>query len=71
MIIDESLKELETEFGELFLRIHRNCLVAAAFIESLERQGPAQSCIRLKDVPEPLDVSRRHLSGVRKFVKSL
>lgn len=71
VIIDESLKDLETEFGERFLRIHRNCLVGTAFIESLERQGPGQSCIRLKDVPEPLDVSRRHLSGVRKFVKSL
>lgn len=71
VIIDEPLRDLEIEFGELFLRIHRNSLVAAAHIESLERVGPGQSRIRLKGVAEPLDVSRRHLSAVRKFVKSL
>ena len=28
VIIDESLCELETEFADIFLRIHRNALVA-------------------------------------------
>ncbi len=71
VIIDDSLRELEREFGELFLRIHRNSLVAAAHIESLDRLGPGQWCIRLKGVSEALDVSRRHLAGVRKFVKQM
>lgn len=71
VIIDEPLRELEQEFGDLFLRIHRNSLVAAAHIERLERTGPGQSRIRVKDVEEPLDVSRRHLASVRKFVKSI
>lgn len=69
VIIDETLRELEREFGDLFLRIHRNSLVATAYIESLERVGPGQSCIRLKGVTEPLDVSRRHLAAVRKSIK--
>lgn len=71
VIIDEPLRELEQEFGDLFLRIHRNSLVAAAHIETLERVGPGQSRVRLKGVDEPLDVSRRHLAAVRKFVKSM
>lgn len=71
VIIDETLRDLELEFGELFVRIHRNCLVAAAHIESLERTGPGQSCIRLRGVDEPLDVSRRHLASVRRFVRRL
>ncbi len=71
VIIDEPLRDLEEEFGELFVRIHRNSLVAAAHIESLERVGPGQSRIRLKGVDEALDVSRRHLAGVRKFIKAL
>mgnify|MGYP003700895497 CR=1 FL=1 len=71
VIVDEPLKELENEFGDRFLRIHRNCLVATAFIEGLERLGPGQAGIRVKDIDEPLDVSRRHLAGVRKFVKNL
>jgi two-component system response regulator AlgR len=28
-LIEESLKSLETEFADRFLRIHRNCLVAS------------------------------------------
>ncbi|MAT83513.1 MAG: DNA-binding response regulator [Gammaproteobacteria bacterium] len=71
VIVDESLKDLEHEFGDRFLRIHRNCLVATAFIEGLERLGPGQACIRVRDIDEPLDVSRRHLAGVRKFVRNL
>lgn len=71
VIIDETLRDLEREFGELFLRIHRNSLVAAGHIESLERLGPGQSQIRLRGVAEPLDVSRRHLSAVRRFVRRL
>ncbi len=71
VIIDEPLKDLEREFAELFVRIHRNALVAAAHIESLERLGVGQSCIRLRGVEQPLDVSRRHLSAVRRLVKRL
>jgi len=71
VIIDETLRELELEFGELFVRIHRGALVGAAHIESLERTGPGQSNIRLRDVAEPLEVSRRHLAAVRQFVRNL
>jgi two-component system, LytTR family, response regulator AlgR len=71
VIIDETLKELEDEFGELFVRVHRNALVAVAHIECLERQGPGQSRIRLRGVEQSLEVSRRHLASVRRLVKNL
>lgn len=71
VIIDDTLRELEDEFGDAFVRIHRNCLVAAGHIEGLERVAPGQAQIRLRGVSEPLDVSRRHLPNVRKFVKTL
>jgi two-component system response regulator AlgR len=71
VIIDEPLRDLEQEFADLFVRVHRNSLVAAAHIESLERTGPGQSRIRLRDVSETLEVSRRHLAAVRRFVKSI
>ena len=35
-LIDDSLRVIEEEFGGLFLRVHRNALVAVAHIESLE-----------------------------------
>jgi len=37
-LIEESLTHLETEFGERFLRLHRNCLVAPLFITGYEKR---------------------------------
>lgn len=71
VIIDEPLRDLEEEFGELFVRIHRNALIAAGHIEGLERSAGGQSEIRLRDIGESLAVSRRHLAGVRRIMKQL
>lgn len=71
VLIDEPLRDLEEEFGELFLRIHRNCLVATAHVERLERLAPGQARLHVRDVAEPLEVSRRHLASVRRFVKRM
>ncbi len=71
IIIDETLKELEEEFGERFLRVHRNALVAARFITGLTRQSDGRYQIQLRDVEETVDISRRHVAMVRKVVKNL
>jgi two-component system response regulator AlgR len=71
LIIDETLRDLEREFGELFIRVHRNALVAARHIVALDRLGDGHYQIRLNDVDESIDISRRHVASVRKFVKSL
>jgi two-component system response regulator AlgR len=71
IIVDETLKELEEEFGERFVRVHRNALVAARFIVGLSRQSDGHYQIQLKDVEEAVDISRRHVSAVRRVVKNL
>lgn len=71
LIIDETLRELEQEFGDAFIRIHRNALVATRAIEGLERSEEGHHSVRLKGVEEMLEISRRHVSGVRKFVRSM
>lgn len=68
VLIEDTLKELETEFGERFLRIHRNCLVAREYLQALEKNAQGQPCIRLRGVPETLDVSRRHVAKVRQIM---
>ena len=70
LIIDETLRELEQEFGEAFIRIHRNALVATRAIEGLGRSEDGHHRVRLKGIQELLEISRRHVSGVRKFVRS-
>lgn len=71
LLIDETLRELEEEFGDLFVRVHRNALVSIAHIEALDRDDDGHYQIRLRDVDEGIDISRRHVSGVRKFVRTL
>lgn len=64
-LIDESLKALETEFPERFMRIHRSTLVNIAFIDRLERTANGQHLLHLKNSPTPLAISRRHVASVR------
>ncbi len=70
-LLDESLKSLEDEFGERFVRIHRNALVSRAHIERLQRNPNGHYELRLRDLPEPLTVSRRHVASVRKLMDEL
>jgi len=69
-LLDETLKELEDEFGDRFVRVHRNALVALAYVEGLEHRNN-QHQLRLQGVPERLTVSRRHASAIKKLLHSL
>lgn len=70
VLIEESLKTLETDFEPWFLRIHRKALVNTRFIASLERdrQGDQHHWLRMKHSQEALPVSRRRLAEVRRFL---
>lgn len=70
-IIEEPLKSLETEFAPRFLRIHRNALVSTAYLRGLVRTSEGRYQVVLDDLPEQLEISRRHLATVRQRVKSL
>jgi len=70
VLIEDALKALETEFGDRFFRIHRNALV------SLEALGGMQSdndghLVTFRDIEDKLEISRRHLPGVRKIIRNL
>lgn len=70
-LIDDTLKELETEFSNLFVRIHRNALVAIDSIEGMERNPQGQYRVRLKNIEEKPIVSRRHVSRLRELLTSM
>jgi two-component system response regulator AlgR len=74
-ILDDSLSELERRYSTLFLRVHRNALVAKSAIRTLERhysndQGDGWA-IRLQGLEERLLVSRRQLTAVREAIRKL
>lgn len=70
-LIEESLKSLEAEFAARFVRIHRNCLVARDGIVELRRAPDGQVHAVLRDVAEPLEVSRRCLTHLRETLRHL
>ena len=72
VLLDEPLKALEDEFGERFVRIHRNALVARERIERLQRTPLGHFQLFLKGRNgDALSVSRRHVAGVRKMMQQL
>ncbi|MBS0488005.1 MAG: response regulator transcription factor [Proteobacteria bacterium] len=71
VLIEESLKTLEDEFGERFVRIHRNCLIARDRLGGLVRAADGSIHAQIDGVTATLEVSRRNLPGLRKLVRSL
>lgn len=71
VLIDETLKELETEFGDRFIRIHRNALLSIPYLEGLEMVSTGQYQVRFRGIDERLAVSRRHLPQLRDKMHTL
>ena len=70
-LIEESLKSLELEFSDTFLRIHRNCLVAHTEFQELRRDNDGSVHAILRHGKQALEVSRRCVPGLREQLKHL
>jgi two-component system response regulator AlgR len=72
-LIDDSLKSLEAEFGDRFVRIHRGALIAVARIDRIERNAEGKSRVVLRNDSQVDDkeliISRRHVAEVRRRLK--
>jgi two-component system response regulator AlgR len=68
-ILEEPLKKLEEEFSAGFLRIHRNALVAENYIKGMKQDSAGKWHVTLKECDAELEVSRRHLSELRHWLK--
>jgi two-component system response regulator AlgR len=69
IVVEESLRALEEEFGEHFVRIHRNALVAPARVSALERDLDGNLAVVFHARNERLPVSRRLFGQVRKRLR--
>jgi len=70
-LIEESLKSLEDEFADRFVRIHRNCLVARDELVELRRSVDGHVYAVLRSGGEPLEVSRRCVPWLRQTLRHL
>ena len=70
VLLEDSLKTLESRYPQRFLRIHRNALVAKQRLRGLVKLGDGRCLVDLNDTDEQLEISRRHLPEVRRWLKS-
>ncbi len=68
-LLEESLKQLEEEYGERLLRIHRNALVSLEALEGLEKDSEGRCYVSLRGIGRGPEISRRHLAQVRRVLK--
>jgi two-component system response regulator AlgR len=64
LLLPDTLKDLEQEFSENFVRVHRNALVALRYIDRLSRDDDGWT-VELSDCSQRPAVSRRHLAEVK------
>ena len=71
ILIEESLKSLEPDLDDNFFRIHRNAIINMQSLERLGKDKQGKWQVRLKDVAEEMEVSRRHLPALRQRIKEM
>lgn len=69
-LFEESLKVLEGEFGESFIRIHRNALAARNHIAGLKKTEAGKILVNFVGISNQLEVSRRQLGELRTLLRS-
>ena len=68
-LIEESLRTLESDLGARSVRVHRNALAMAAQVAGLEKTADGGCALVFHDIPDRLEVSRRHLAAIRQFLR--
>ncbi|OOZ36575.1 LytR/AlgR family response regulator transcription factor [Solemya velesiana gill symbiont] len=68
-LVEDSLKALEERFGSRFLRVRRNALIACDRLIGLVKMADSHALASLDGTDEQLEISRRHLPEVRRWLK--
>lgn len=69
VLIEESLKALESSLGERFCRVHRKALVAREYIHGMERSAEdGHYYLMIRHTETRIPISRRRLAEVRRIL---
>jgi len=65
-LVLKTLKQWQEELpGNFFVRIHRSCIINIEHVDRIEIDSKTQHRVFLKNMPKPLDVSRRYAKKLR------
>lgn len=70
-VIEDTLKDLQAEFSDQFIRVHRNALIAKKFLSGLYKDKNGHSFVTVSGDDKQLEISRRHFSAVKKLISQL
>jgi len=71
LLIDDTLKDLEEEYGDRFVRAHRNSLVSLHHVLGMEKAPAGQFAVKMEGIVLKPIVSRRHVADLRKRLREL
>ena len=71
LLVDDALKDLEDEFSDRFVRVHRNALISLPHVQGMEKVPPGHYCIRLQGTTAKPIISRRNVTELRNQLKML
>ena len=71
MVINQSLLELESEYADILMRVHRSALVIKKRIRGLEKSPEGRHFLQLDGCDDRPQVSRRNLPAIRKLIREL
>ena len=69
-LTEESLRAIEERLPGMFLRVHRNALVAQDRVRALVKGSEGQPLLQLQGTDVLVEVSRRHAAEVRRLLRS-
>ena len=70
-IINQTLRELEKQYADVLVRVHRGTLVAKKCIRGLENTSNGRHFLQLEGCENCPQVSRRNLPAIRKLIRKL
>jgi len=71
MVINQSLLDLENEYADILVRVHRGALVMKKCIRGLEKASDGRHFLLLDGCEDRPQVSRRNLPAIRKLIREL
>jgi two-component system response regulator AlgR len=71
LLIDDALKDIEDEFSERFVRVHRNAVVSLAHVEGMEKKPAGHYLLHLQGTDFKPAISRRNVTQLRNQLKLL
>ncbi|HSC74948.1 MAG TPA: LytTR family DNA-binding domain-containing protein [Pseudomonadales bacterium] len=71
LLIDDALKDIEDEFGDRFVRVHRNALISMPHVTGMQKVPPGHYCVQLQGTSVKPIISRRNVTDLRNQIKLL